>query len=48
MNNLLNDLDTIELLNKIDNFKKIDLKNTPIDIISQKSLETLSLSLIHI
>ena len=47
MNNLLNDLDTIELLNKIDNFKKIDLKNTPIDIISQKSLETLSCMIVE-
>lgn len=42
MDNPLNSLDTLELLNKINDFKKIDLKNTSIEIISEKSLETLS------
>lgn len=46
MINSLNDINTMELLEKIDKFKKIDLKNTPIEIISQKSLETLNCMLV--
>lgn len=42
MNNPLNNLDTMELLDKIDTFKKIDLKTTSIQEISVKTLETLN------
>lgn len=42
MKNPLNNLNTMELLSKIDEFKKIDLKNTPMEVISRKSLNTLS------
>lgn len=40
MSNPLNDLDTLELLAKIETFKKIDLKTTSIQEISLKTLET--------
>ena len=42
MENLLNTIDTLQLLKKIEEFKKIDLKNTSMEEISLKSLETLS------
>ena len=46
MSFLLNDVNTLELLNKIDEFKKIDLKETSMVEISNKSLETLSCMLV--
>lgn len=42
MESLLNTMDTLELLAKIEKFKKMDLKNTSFEEISLKSLETLS------
>lgn len=41
MINILNNMKTMELLEKIEEFRKIDIKNTPIEIVSHKALETL-------
>jgi len=43
----LNNLDTIELLSKIQEFKNIDLKTATLEEISMKTLETLSCMLIN-
>ena len=40
--NPLNSLNTLELLSNIEAFKRLDLKTTPIEEISMKSLQTLS------
>lgn len=47
MNNPLNNLDTMELLDKIETFKKIDMKNTSMQEISMRSLETLSCMIVR-
>lgn len=44
--NPLNNLNTLELLSNIEEFKKLDLKTTPIKEISMKSLQTLSCMII--
>ena len=43
----LNNLDTNELLSKIQEFKKIDLKTATLEEISMKILETLSCMLVN-
>lgn len=46
MEHLLNFVNTLELLNKIDKFKKLDLKETTMAEISNRSLETLNCMLV--